>query len=66
MISMRAAVVTGPQRFEVQEIERPEVQSGYVLVRVRNCGICGSDLHFYRGEFPVAPGLRLGHEPTPR
>ena len=62
MISMQAAVVTGPQRFEVQEIERPEVQSGYVLVRVRNCGICGSDLHFYRGDFPAAPGLRLGHE----
>ncbi len=62
MTLMRAAVVAGPQRFQVQEIERPKVQSGYVLVRVRNCGICGSDLHFYRGEFPAAPGLRLGHE----
>lgn len=62
MTTMRAAVVAGPQRFEVQETERPEVQSGHVLVRVRNCGICGSDLHFYRGDFPVAPGLRLGHE----
>jgi 2-desacetyl-2-hydroxyethyl bacteriochlorophyllide A dehydrogenase len=59
---MRAAVVAGPQRFEVQETEAPEVQPGGVLVRVRNCGICGSDLHFYRGEFPAVPGLRLGHE----
>ena len=62
MTTMRAAVVSGPQAFEVQEIETPEVQPGGVLVRVRNCGICGSDLHFYRGEFPAAPGLRLGHE----
>lgn len=62
MTMMRAAVVAGPQRFKVQETERPEVQSGHILVRVRNCGICGSDLHFYRGDFPVAPGLRLGHE----
>jgi 2-desacetyl-2-hydroxyethyl bacteriochlorophyllide A dehydrogenase len=62
MTTMRAAVVSGPQAFEVQEVETPEVQPGGVLVRVRNCGICGSDLHFYRGEFPALPGLRLGHE----
>ena len=62
MTMMRAAVVAGPQAFEVKEVERPEVQPGGVLVRVRNCGICGSDLHFYRGEFPAIPGLRLGHE----
>ena len=62
MATMRAAVVSGPQAFEVQEMETPEVQPGGVLVKVRNCGICGSDLHFYRGEFPAAPGMRLGHE----
>jgi 2-desacetyl-2-hydroxyethyl bacteriochlorophyllide A dehydrogenase len=62
MATMRAAVVAGPQRFEVQETERPRPGPGRVLVRVRNCGICGSDLHFYKGEFPVAPGMRLGHE----
>jgi len=62
MATMRAAVVAGPQRFEIKEVERPEPAPGHVLVRVRNCGICGSDLHFYRGEFPTAPGMRLGHE----
>lgn len=62
MAMMRAAVVAGPQRFEVQEIERPRAGAGRVLVRVRNCGICGSDLHFYKGEFPIVPGMRLGHE----
>ena len=62
MTTMRVAVTSGPQRFEMQEVEVPDLQPGGVLVRVRNCGICGSDLHFYRGEFPAAPGLRLGHE----
>ncbi|MGB2694090.1 MAG: alcohol dehydrogenase catalytic domain-containing protein [Dehalococcoidia bacterium] len=62
MTKMRAAVVSGPQAFELPETDVPEVQPGGVLVRVRNCGICGSDLHFYRGEFPSAPAMRLGHE----
>ena len=62
MTTMRAAVVAGPQRFEIKEIEVPALEPGRVLVRVRNCGICGSDLHFYKGEFPSAPGMRLGHE----
>ncbi len=60
--TMKAAVVAGPQQFEIQDLPVPELEPGGVLVRVRNCGICGSDLHFYRGEFPAAPGLRLGHE----
>ncbi len=60
--TMKAAVVAGPQQFEIQDFPVPELEPGQVLVRVRNCGICGSDLHFYRGEFPSAPGMRLGHE----
>ena len=59
---MRAAVVSGRQTFELREVDVPEVRPEGALVRVRNCGICGSDLHFYRGEFPTAPGMRLGHE----
>jgi 2-desacetyl-2-hydroxyethyl bacteriochlorophyllide A dehydrogenase len=59
---MRAAVLTGPQQFEVQEMETPAPKAGNVLVRIRNCGVCGSDLHFYRGEFPSPPAFRMGHE----
>ncbi|MCH7698348.1 MAG: alcohol dehydrogenase catalytic domain-containing protein [Chloroflexi bacterium] len=62
MATMKAAVVAGPQRFEIKDVPVPEIEPDGVLVRVRNCGICGSDLHFFRGEFPSAPGLRLGHE----
>jgi threonine dehydrogenase-like Zn-dependent dehydrogenase len=59
---MQSAVVAGPQTFDVREEERPTAGAGRVVVRVRNCGICGSDLHFYRGEIPAAEGLRMGHE----
>lgn len=59
---MKEAVIAGPQQFAVRNVPVPEIGPDDVLVRVRNCGICGSDLHFYRGEFPSAEGLRLGHE----
>jgi threonine dehydrogenase-like Zn-dependent dehydrogenase len=59
---MKVAVVSSTGGFEVRDEERPAVEPGRVLVRVRNCGICGSDLHFYRGEIPPAEGLRMGHE----
>ena len=59
---MRAAVVTANERVEYQEIPEPEVKKGYVKVKVRYSGICGSDIprvlnhgvHFY----PIV----LGHE----
>lgn len=46
MASMRAAVMRG-DRFIVEERPRPVPGAGEVLVRVRSCGICGSDLHFF-------------------
>ena len=59
---MKQAVIAGPRTFEIQDVERPQPAPGEVLVRVRNVGVCGSDLHFYRGHFPVPPGFVLGHE----
>ncbi len=41
-------------------LPRPE-RAGEVLLRVRRCGICGSDLHWYTGETP-APRVCPGHE----
>ncbi len=61
MTTMRSAIWT-EKRFELREEPVPDVTPGRVLVRVRNCGVCGSDLHFYRGEFPSPPNLRMGHE----
>ena len=59
---MKAAALNGPRTVEVMTIDAPAVRSGEVLVRIKNVGICGSDLHFYRGEFPLPKGFILGHE----
>ncbi|SDS67395.1 D-arabinose 1-dehydrogenase, Zn-dependent alcohol dehydrogenase family [Nocardioides scoriae] len=65
---MRAFVVTGPGRAEVQEVPVPAAVPGEVVVEVERVGICGTDVEFFTGEmaylhdgharFPV----RLGHE----
>ena len=59
---MRQAALTKPGALELRDAEQPVAGPGQVLVRVRNVGVCGSDLHFFRGEFPVPPGFVLGHE----
>ena len=62
MATMRAAFCTGKERIEVRETEAPEPGPGEVLVRVRACGVCGSDLHFYHGALPANPNVAPGHE----
>ncbi len=59
---MKAAALSAPRTIEIKNIERPEPGPGEVLVRMRSVGVCGSDLHFFRGEFPLPPGFILGHE----
>ncbi len=58
---MRAAFSPGPRRIELREVPAPVPAAGEVVVRVRNCGVCGSDLHWYLGAFP-APPVCPGHE----
>jgi 2-desacetyl-2-hydroxyethyl bacteriochlorophyllide A dehydrogenase len=59
---MRQAALVKPGAFELRDAEQPQAGPGQALVRVRSVGVCGSDLHFFRGEFPVPPGFVLGHE----
>jgi 2-desacetyl-2-hydroxyethyl bacteriochlorophyllide A dehydrogenase len=58
---MRAAFYQGPRLVALREAPRPEPGPGEVLVRVRACGICGSDLHRYRGG-GLGSGAVPGHE----
>lgn len=62
---MRAAVITGPGRFEVRQVPRPEPGPGQIRIRLQGCGICASNLTPWAGpdwmRFPTAPG-ELGHE----
>lgn len=59
---MKTAILNGPRSIEVRDADLPKVAPGEVLVRMRNVGVCGSDLHFFRGEFPLPKGFILGHE----
>ena len=56
------AVITGPQRVELQEITLPDVSYGTVLVRVEECGVCGSDFQVYDGKAPDRFPMPVGHE----
>jgi threonine dehydrogenase-like Zn-dependent dehydrogenase len=59
---MRAAAWTADRTLSIVERPEPAAQPGSTIVRVAACGICGSDLHFYRGEFQPVPGMVPGHE----
>jgi 2-desacetyl-2-hydroxyethyl bacteriochlorophyllide A dehydrogenase len=57
---MKAAIIHGPRDIRVEAVDRPAIQNDEVLVKVRACGICGTDLHLYKtGD---APNKILGHE----
>src|SRR3990172_6224887 len=60
--TMLAAFSGGKEKIEVRDPPVPLPGPGEVLLRVRVCGICGSDLHVYRGELPLPPTISLGHE----
>src|SRR5215207_8332983 len=64
MKTMRANVFRGVNRFGVEEVPRPRAQAGEAVIRVTLTTICGTDLHIVRGEYPVRPGLVIGHEPV--
>ena len=66
---MKAQVFYKAERMNLEEIPVPEVTDIDVLVRVKNCGICGSDISYYYGlspvDTPTGKGpLVLGHEFT--
>ena len=62
-MTMRAAVFRGPGELHVEERPVPTVGAGEVLLRVRACAVCGSDLRTLRhGHSRVAPPRVLGHE----
>ena len=58
---MKAAILVGKERFEVKDVKRPRCEEGEVLVRVRGCAICGSDLRIFHGEKSIDVPI-TGHE----
>lgn len=62
---MKALVLTEKEKMTVQEIKQPIINKQEVLVKVKYCGICGTDVHIFHGEpgsSEVAPPIILGHE----
>ena len=62
MAAVKAAFWTDDRDLTVDAREIRDPAPGEVQISVGSTGICGSDLHFYRKEFPARPGVTPGHE----
>ncbi len=70
---MKAAILQEPERLVVQQIPDPVPAAGEIVMRVRACGVCGSDIRYFHGDNPWSqhtlgyrkpnpPNMILGHE----
>lgn len=62
--TMRATVFHGPGDIRVEDVPRPHAGTGEAIIRITTTTICGTDVHIVKGEYPVRPGLVIGHEPV--
>ena len=61
---MKAALFIEPGRIILGEKPVPDVGPLDALMRITTTTICGTDVHILKGEYPVARGLTIGHEPV--
>ena len=60
---MKAVLLTAPFTLDIRKMDKPKPKFNEVLIKVRATGVCGSDLHAYRGTHPFRnPPVVLGHE----
>ena len=64
MAKMKAAIFVAPGRIVLDDKPIPEVGPLDALLRITTTTICGTDVHILKGEYPVARGLTIGHEPV--
>jgi len=62
MNTMRANIFRGPNDIGLEQRPIPRAGPGEAVICVTLTTICGTDLHIVRGEYPVKPGLIIGHE----
>src|SRR5947209_8042055 len=62
--TMRAAVFHGVDDIRIEAVTRPRAVTGAAVIRITTTTICGTDVHILKGEYPVRPGLVIGHEPV--
>lgn len=61
---MKAAIFVEPGRIEIADKPIPDIGDNDALIRITTTTICGTDVHILKGEYPVAKGLTIGHEPV--
>ena len=59
---MKAIVYKGPEQFSIEDVDIPVCGEGQVLIRIKSCGICKTDIHIHKGEFMAKFPLIPGHE----
>lgn len=59
---MKAAIIEQANRFQVTDFPEPIPASDEVLIDVAACGLCGTDIHILKGEYPATYPLIPGHE----
>ena len=59
---MRATQLMATHDIRTAEVPVPDPGPGEVLIRIEAAGICGTDRHLFKGEFPCKPPVTLGHE----
>ncbi len=64
MPKMKAAIFVEPGRIVLDDKPIPDIDPLDALVRITTTTICGTDVHILKGEYPVARGLTIGHEPV--
>ncbi len=61
---MKAAVFVDRNRIVLEDKPVPDIGPLDALIRITTTTICGTDVHILKGEYPVARGLTIGHEPV--
>lgn len=61
---MKAAVLRAPYQLQIEDVPKPEVKPGYVLVNVKASAICGTDVGIYKGKIASKLPIIQGHEST--
>ena len=62
--TMKAAQFVEPGRIVLDDKPVPDIGPNDALLRITTTTICGTDIHILKGEYPVAKGLTIGHEPV--
>ncbi|CAN6961768.1 MULTISPECIES: alcohol dehydrogenase catalytic domain-containing protein [unclassified Psychrobacter] len=64
MSMMKSLIFVAPGKIEIAEKKIPDVGPNDALIKITTTTICGTDIHIFKGEYPVAQGLTIGHEPV--